>query len=794
MHMELTRDTGTPTRIWRPYIDPPLITPEMVHAPDAVADPDRERLRRYLGEFVARRAAPVHTAVAFNAVYFGFDTETGGYAGGPLDIGDFPSVALGDRVEALPVGAMINVRTGGDLLPAEVVYKEGAHPALGGEGDTPGWLSGAPSAARGPGALVQEETSFLHERLVFDDAAFGQGLAATRERLNRLRRRGTIDEYGHLLVESRYVRSEGDLDDTAYYARYLMTRGRDQLISSLAPMPLPLMLPPGTDPQAMETALLGLMRTVGVALGSLPTVRMWGDYAFTRASMAARLADRGPLGRADLEALAQSVARSAVPAGRRRPALRKQVTYTALGPALRALPQVSGLLRTTAYPLAICHANTLLTDYVRREANEESGRLPNGVRLAVDDRWQGGGVWRAEYATGDAPTPAGADQWDEPTGRGWLETIQPEPEPEPEPETGPELPLSEGPGVPDSPGGAGPDGESGTDDGLWWPDDRDVGGLLRQSATEERVEWAQPLRSWHLVSGCFPLPEDVLAGLAPDGASHETVRFRLSHDGHQLPAAQAHHDARLDQEGQLVGLVWPTGFFPGIWLSLAWQRGSREIRAWTTLLPEPETVDGGLVEHRYDRQVLTRDGTDLPHPGRNGTVGGGTDLLVMTAVRRLGLLDIYGRALLPRDRVMPAIRLVMTDVPVHPAPTGVEAALDGLLDDGRLTLERGSQGADGRPHYPSRPGEAALELVCYTPLVVPVRPLVPDRQEPVPVSGRAVKGHHVPGFLRYIGHLGYEASDEQRRLFREDFLTFGLAGSPELPPGYTYVRPHHRGS
>ncbi|WP_164494171.1 hypothetical protein, partial [Streptomyces sp. ADI97-07] len=75
--------------------------------PGAGEPADEARLRRYLLALVERRAAPVHVAVAFNAVYFGFDTDAAGYAGGPLDIGDFPSVAFGDEMEALPVGAMI---------------------------------------------------------------------------------------------------------------------------------------------------------------------------------------------------------------------------------------------------------------------------------------------------------------------------------------------------------------------------------------------------------------------------------------------------------------------------------------------------------------------------------------------------------------------------------------------------------------------------------------------------------------------------------------------------------------
>ncbi|MBD0747981.1 hypothetical protein BG418_04290 [Streptomyces sp. CBMA152] len=758
----------------------------MLHEPDLGAHPDFARLRHYLGALVTRRTAPVHTAVAFNAVYFGFDTEAGGYAGGPLDIGDFPSVALDDEVEALPVGAMINVRTGGDLLPAEVIYKEGAHRDLGSAGDVPTWLSGAPSGAQGPGMLAAVESPTMRERLVFDAGAFGQGLAATSQRLARLSRRRTTDEYGHLLVEARYRRPESDLDDTSYYARYLMTRGRDQLTSSLAPMPLPLMLPPTSTPDELEAALLRLMCVVRQALASSPDLRMWGDYAFTRTSMAARLADPGPLGRDALEALAHSVARSAVPIGTRRAAAQKKVVYTALGPALRALPQASGLLRETAYPLAISHANVLLTDYARGEADEDTGLLPNGVHMTLDDRWQGGGVWRVEYAADEGPGRLPLGSLGEPAGRGWTESCVPTP-----PATSLH-PVARPEAVKPSP--RVPDAEPDPDDAELWPDDRGLGDPVPASAEPDRIEWTQPLRSAHRTFGCLPLPQDVLAGLALPGFPDEDVQVRMSHDGRTLPSRWSSQCARIDKEGRLTGLRWPDEFFPGILLTSTWRRDSRTVNIRTRLLSRPQTVDGQPVAHRYDRRVRTRDGVDTPR--RGPAVGAWTDTesLVMIAVRRLGLLDVYGRALLARERLHPAIGLVMADAPVRPTAPGVERALVALLATGRLTTVCGSRGADGRPHYPPKPYEAGLELVCYTPLVVEDRPRGGNGADEPAKAGRLVTRYHVPGFLRLIGHLGHEASDEQRRLFRQDFLTFGLAGTPEIPPGYTYVRPHERGS
>ncbi|MFH9608349.1 hypothetical protein [Streptomyces sp. NPDC017448] len=776
---------GTSDGVWRPYIDPPLITPWMIR-PGAGEPADEARLRRYLLALVERRTTPVHVAVAFNAVYFGFDTDAAGYAGGPLDIGDFPSVALGDEMAALPVGAMINVRTGGDLLPAEIVYKEGAHEALGVEGDIPGWLSGAPAGAQGPDQFDGTKDTSLRERLVFDADAFGPGLAASGARLNRLIRRGTIDAHGSLVVNSLYERSgdgppESDLDDTSYYLRYLMTRGREQLDSSLAPMPLPLMLRPGATSQDREAGLRNLVNVVRRALASLPGIRLWGEYAFTRAAMADRLADGGPLGRDALETLARSVARGAAPIVSRGTAVRRRPVYTAVGPALCSLPEAARLMRGTGYPSAVLHANVVLMDHVRREADEKTGLLPTGVRVALDDRWQGGGVWRAEHV-GDGPASdvlRGASE--EPTGRGWAECREGQ---------APRAPVVE-----PEPGDSDP--------GMPWPDEPDLGGPVLVHEGPGRLEWQQPLRARQLEGGYLPMPPAVTtgqgaaqrpgraprdgSGLLPSPDPSPDVVFRLEHDGQPSSVQRV----RMDEEGWLVGLYWPSTCFPGILLDLAWQRGSRTVEARTTALIRPRTVDGESIEYRYDQRVRTRDGARQRPP--DDTPLGRARWLVMTAVRRFGLLDVVGRAMLARELLAPALLLVMTDVPEDPTAELVDAAVVELLAAGALTCLPGSQGDDGRPHHPTRIGERFVELLCYTPQVVEDRPRGHGDTGDGASQVRAKAVHHVPGSLRYIGHLGYEASPEQRRLFRQDFLKFGLVGSPELPPGYTYVRPHQRG-
>src|SRR5687768_7337671 len=67
------------TEVGDPYGENPLLTSAMTEGYDTVPAAERERLRQYLEAVVAVRRAPVHFAVAFNAVYFGYDLGGEGY-------------------------------------------------------------------------------------------------------------------------------------------------------------------------------------------------------------------------------------------------------------------------------------------------------------------------------------------------------------------------------------------------------------------------------------------------------------------------------------------------------------------------------------------------------------------------------------------------------------------------------------------------------------------------------------------------------------------------------------------
>jgi hypothetical protein len=631
--------------------------------------------------------------------------------------------------------------------------------------------------------------------------------------------------------------ADADLSDADYYARYLVTRGRAQLTSSLTPTPLPTLLAPGSGDDELLAALRGLMGTVRQALAALETARVWGEYAFTRASMAQRLEDAGPLGRSDLARLAESTVRHAIPrAGRRVGVSPPRPVYTALGPALRSHREWQDKIRGADYPMAVCHANSVLSDYARREQDETTGLLPWGVRLSLDDRWQGGGVWRTVFTRDDANIVPSHDSVDEPAGRGWVESFPQQlapqapwpPAPRAQPHhvpqgyasldvgTGPDSVTdahSEAPegahfepgaltdehsdvaappvSVPVAEPAAAEEGAPHTP----WPDDGDLGSPIRLAANDSQVEWAQPLRLSHVLEEYLPLPGHFADELLASGATAGPVRVVLHHAGYELPAGQMCHDTRVTvgQHGtRLDGIAWPLDLFPGIWLTFIWQRGSRVVDVRTTLLPQPMIIDGELIEHRYDPRVLTRDGFNGLSAEPEPT--GEPARQLMTAIRRLGLLDQFGRALLNRTDVPSAVRAITGDV--HIEASSIEAALTELLAAERLTVTRVSRSGDGRTYYPPRPGEPIVELVCYRPHRVDVKGGSPGGESGRSTSavlGQSVQEHEVAGFLRRIGHLGHEATEEQRARYREDHRRFRLSGPDELPPGFTYVRPHKRG-
>jgi hypothetical protein len=773
--------------VWQPFVDRPLLTPQMILGVDDVAPNDVQRLRRYLAALVAARRGPVHVNVAFNACYFGYDLTQNAYVGGALnDLFSFPTVDVSSTCETLPVGALVNITAGAHPLFAEVVYKEGAHPDLREDGSLPDWVSGAPATAAPPGAAPEgaaesaqdaADSTVLRERLVVDVDAFGADLSLSPEQLARIRRHGRgLDRDGHLLLDARYrSRAEADLDDVSFYAKYLLSTGREQVLSASAPMPLAAVLTEDAGEPELEAALLGLLRTIEQALAEIGELRLWRGYAFTRASLGARLRDTGPLGGADLGSLAVELGRQAVPSANRRFAPARTVAYTAIGPRLRASTDAETLLAGVGYATAVCHANSVVADYARRDVDGD-GLLPDDVHLRLDDPWQGGGVWRAERPG----SPWVNVDVTQPLGLGWLSTVPGALEPPPSP-------------APDAP----PDGPE--PDEPVEHDESEAGDATLLTVTNSQTSWSQPLRLRHQLQARLPLPELVANQIRTTGGPPR-LRLMLNHDGYDLDIVQAQQETVTELYGptpDLSGIDWPLEFFPGIILTCTWPRGGSVVRATSTLLDAPVTVDGFEIEHRYDASILTRDTAPGAPQRTEASAGGSTPAAgtltlaerILRAVRRLGLLSHDGTAVLARTHLAPAVYGAETPG----SDTALDEAVGQLIDSAALNADVAGVRPGGQLEYPAASGSATTPVLVYTPQVAvgtarPGRRFVMRRLE-----ARFVRATDVTGHLRYIAHLGWEAGEAARRAYREDRARLGLAGPAELPAGYTYVSPFRRG-
>ncbi|RSN33167.1 hypothetical protein DL990_14245 [Amycolatopsis sp. WAC 01416] len=726
---------------------------------DSMEDEEQQRLFRYLVALVITRTAPVHVNVAFNAVYFGFDLTVSGYVGGATnDLFSLPEVHAGEENDALPVGALVKITSGGRPLFAEVVYKEGAHPDLQDDGTVPDWLSGAPAGAVGPGQTNSDVCPLLRELLVIDTDVFGLGFSPTHSQLDRARRAGrAMNGDGHLVYNAKYAsREDADLDEVSYYAQYLLTRGRDQLMSASAPMPLGSLLTADAGEEQYRAALLGVLNTVRDALGCLDDrLRTWHGYSFSRAAFGARLTDDGPLGESDLGMIATQLGRSAIQERPPRWATQPKPVYSAIGPRLRQVRDAGRHLVGVGYAAAVCHANSVISDYARRDSDESTGMLPGGVSLRLDDAWQGGGVWRSEAPGG----PEARLDITQPLGLGWASTL-PDAEPLAEPEF--EEPAD-----------------------LFEPSDL----LVKDS----EITWSQPMRLKYLLEGTLPLPDGVATAMR---GSVTGLRLVLSHDGYELEACQKTQDTTTElftPQPQLCGVDWPLDFFVGIVLTCTWPRGSSVVRAMSTLLEEPVIVDGEFIEHRFDKSIITRDAA--PGEGKRGSSGEGSSTReggaltlserVLRAVRRLGLLDSHGRAVLTRTRLCTAVYGENTE----PA---LGEAVDQLICDGRLRTDLAGVDERGLLRFPAEPGQREIEVLVYEPSVAAASARPDTASLHRTLEARFLRSTDVAGHLRRIGHLGRVASEEKKAAYRAAQERVGR-GALELPPGYTYVSSFTRG-
>jgi hypothetical protein len=762
--------------LWRPYVDDPIVTRDFLFGFDRLAPPDADRLLRYLTTLAERRKL-VHTAVAFNAIYFGYDLDFGGYVGGPLDFDEFAPVASGVAGDSLPVGAMVALQSSsGSPLYAEVLYKEGAHPSVGADGELPSWISGAPAGARDLGVAPEIEAHpTLPERLVLDFDALGADPAAVHTKVQRLSNNGKLlDLNGHVVRCSTYPSpADAEADDLDYYATYLLTAARDQLLAG----PLPLLLANDATEAELAAALRAALTTVSDALAAAPALRSWRRYAFTRASMAARLRNDGPLGGGDLDSLFARLGHAPAPPRSRRfgiPAQPTDVRYTAVGPALKGFHDAAPQLRGIEYGVTVCHANTIIGDYAVRDA-DNNGVLPTGVHLRLDDGWQSGGVWRTSFPPGEY---ARIDPL-LPFGRGWLDTLPHNPDtiaPTAEPGT-------TEPGTVE---------EDTAEEDTAQEDFGDGGGTLL-NVEDSHISWSVPLRLIHLLNDAAPIPHRA-AELLDGHNVASSLRLMLTHDGYDLPdedAIQAVQITRVGNALRLSGVAWPLEFFAGIVVTLTWPVGGVVLRATSTLLDSAVEIDGDLYEHRFDPRILTRDtAPGCARPGQRGQDALSLRARVLRAVRRVGLLDENGVAVLRRD-------LLAGEVYGADAGSAAVAALapvvTDLLTSGVLRIEWVpfiDRTMYWPPPNPIPVSTRLVEALLWRP--VPPKPTPVTPGTPLPPAVRPMSqyvSYDVAAFVRRLPP-GQQASEHAQQEYMAATARFGKPR--RLPPGHTFVTGHTR--
>lgn len=296
------------------------------------------------------------------------------------------------------------------------------------------------------------------------------------------------------------------------------------------------------------------------------------------------------------------------------------------------------------------------------------------------------------------------------------------------------------------------------------------------------VEWKFSVRAEHLRHGTCPVPAEMATRAAPQ----EPLDLTFLRGRHRIGVLDEQKGIRLRVDGDkpfLTGLTWQPFVLPGTRVSVRWDTW-RKLRLTYTPLDKPVVFGGTVVRYAYDPRIMTRELAAFD--ARVDRV----EELVLIALRELGYLDEKGRALLPEEAL---VRNTIERAPSEePARKKIHAAIERLLSRGILTWEQGSIDQAAVLHYPARRGETPVPLLCYAPTL-----RVADREDlrnDGTGAGHGVSAHRVAGHLMRIGHLGKEASAKARAAYREDHRRAGLAGSHELPPGFTYVREHERGT
>jgi hypothetical protein len=742
-----------------------LFAPELALGYDALDSELRDRLRGYLAEVIRARGFPLHTTVAWNALHFGFDPVEGSYDEALLGA-EMPTVNVGERAPALPVGALAWVTLGAETVWAEVVAKDGRPPAVDpASGVAPVELACRPADridAPISGTDERHVFALVSEALICDFEPFGR-IDGLDRRLDRLERRGKLAPHRLICVDAVYEPPEGAEDtDIWFYARWLFDMQRELLAAG----PLAAGLADSSD-EALRAGLLASLGTVDVLLSSIPGVVRWGDFALL-ADWVNEI-DLTPnlwMHRSDIEHLIVTMVSSRD----------GNATLTALVPRIECdvgLPTpppdrpdavVVDPLRGLDYLRVVARTGRWLADRL----DETDGIVDaRGVKrlLRVDDLWPWGGLWRSDpYGPGHPLIGIPAD---EPLGIGWwgwrplaeyLElspddvaaavaaalaalTASPDREEADATEVGGEdagQPAAEGSELQAQP----------TE-----PDEPPTPADALAEVASTMVQAITALRQVDLDTMALPLPDRF--GWLADG---EAVTVRISHPG-DLDTDLVAQTAKGVPDGgvrRLEPVEWPLDFFAGIRLHLAALTGARTLFAATVPLgdhgPYPYAFDPAVVGRSAGDEELTLAAVAVSRLRRHGR-------LASDGTRRATATEIATYCFGP-DRPAELV-------------AAVAFALDERVAAGRLGL-------------------VGTEYTWSASRRPPPRRSAPTGWEAEPVRREQVREHWVPPFLRRL-HPGWSPRPEQLAFYAEDLAAGIIHGPTVLPPGVTYVRGHPRG-
>ena len=708
-----------------------LFVPELVLGPGHLAAKDATRILAHLIAVAKVRTAPLHPAVAWNSLYFGYDSNLPGYDTAACGALNLPRVRAGERMNALPVGALIEFSSGAKvdhLEWAEVVYKEGRPKAAVVDGVVKPEYSGWAALPGDTGELENEAD--LQELLVLDFAPFGPlpaNAASWLERVRKGGRLGYVDELGHIAIEAEYSPAvEARIDDVDYFCEWMVRNNAELLRRG----ELGSALDDPDDNDALSEAMANSLHSIDQLMDSCDELGSWGGYWYLRADFDRMVADPdSPGGLSDAQYIMSRLAR--VPSD-------KRVVYRPLHDYIVVVGEP--LLIYEGYARTVTYVNTMIGDLLAKNA-------PDGVlafqgehiHLRLDDRWSFGGIWRAERLSEDSTCSLTDIDPTKPLGLGSLRE---------------EEDLHK-PAV--------------LDQDELVEVDTNVGAI---KASGQPFFWSTALRAVHRTDQRLWIHPD--AALVPGAAN--TVVLRLEHKG-EIADDERVQRPRITPDGKwLTPVRFPLDFFDGIRLMCLAVPGGSVVWAATETLEPPEEIGDVTYPFEFERSIVDPTRPRRPEP--------------RLADQALRAIDRHGEAgpdgsrwLATRD----ISRLVFGPEAAEVGEAAVKLALISVPD-------RAAEDSQGRwCHLRTRPGRSVRAPVgqiggVFQGVSERLRKSFND------AAVRHRREHRVVLHLRRLS-VSEVANDARRAAYEElrNRAPNRANLPPTLPDGYTYVVEHTRG-